>query len=537
MNLQIQDNVIHIASSLGSTAQRKMSRQISTWLSAPDPSINYRMAREKRHRDTGCWLLDSPIFQDWKNRAHTFLWLHGKAGSGKTILSSTAIRHLVEVKESSSVVLYFYFDFQIREKQTLGSFLSSAVNQIFDRSSESFEIAEKVFKANNEGRSKPSVRELKEALRQMLGTFTSVYMVLDALDECEEKESLLEHLEDILEWNQEGVHIFATSRPHPDIEDSLNPIVTGKISLEENVVSSDIVRFVRDRLQNDAKLSKWSEDIRNEIENALTDGANGMFRWVVCQLDAIRGCMKPKILRQTLQSLPKTLDETYYRMVKNIPEEHVEDARRILACLICSFVPLDIAEVADTAAIVVEGPPHYDTESRLLEPRDVLRICAGLVSTVHSFRKYRLFDNNPVAIEELRIAHFSVKEYLVSSHAISAQRPVIALEERLAHETLVELCLACLYRCEKEDFFEEAHEPRTILEIAPFAPYAASFWARHLKSARLEASSPCHKKALAMLSRPPLLRDVIRMTSYLPAEDAWPWENPRRVFNTGMSFL
>lgn len=37
------------------------------------------------------------------------------------------------------------------------------------------------------------------------------------------------------------------------------------------------------------------------------------FRWVFCQLDKLRRCLSPRI-RQALDELPETLDETYERI-------------------------------------------------------------------------------------------------------------------------------------------------------------------------------------------------------------------------------
>jgi len=117
-------------------------------------------------------------------------------------------------------------------------------------------------------------------------------------------------------------------------------VATAKISIKASDVDGDILSYIRHHLQHDTKLSKWSQDTRKEIETALLKGANGMFRWVVRQLDAVRGCMKLSLLRKTLKSLPKTLDETNARILSRIPEEYVEDVRRILCCLICFSIPL-----------------------------------------------------------------------------------------------------------------------------------------------------------------------------------------------------
>ncbi|KAL9629705.1 MAG: hypothetical protein Q9164_006760 [Protoblastenia rupestris] len=67
---------------------------------------------------------------------------------------------------------------------------------------EVFRIAERLFKAHGNGWMKPIKRELEEVLKQMIGKAGSVYLVFDALDECEEMDSLLEGLGDLRSWNQ-----------------------------------------------------------------------------------------------------------------------------------------------------------------------------------------------------------------------------------------------------------------------------------------------------------------------------------------------
>jgi hypothetical protein len=78
---------------------------------SPDPSINYNVAREKRQKNTGQWLLDSPAYRDWKTRPSSRLWLHGKPGCGKTIMSSTVVKDVQTIYQHTprAAVLFFYF--------------------------------------------------------------------------------------------------------------------------------------------------------------------------------------------------------------------------------------------------------------------------------------------------------------------------------------------------------------------------------------------------------------------------------------------
>ena len=58
-------------------------------------------------------------------------------------------------------------------------------------------------------------------------------------------------------------------------------------------------------------------------------GADGIhrFRWAACQLDALAQCVTRGKVRRALQDLPKTLDETYARILRAIDEgQNAEEA-------------------------------------------------------------------------------------------------------------------------------------------------------------------------------------------------------------------
>ena len=47
------------------------------WLSPPDPSVNYYIARDTHHKGTTKWFIESSTFKDWK-KSGSLLWIHGK---------------------------------------------------------------------------------------------------------------------------------------------------------------------------------------------------------------------------------------------------------------------------------------------------------------------------------------------------------------------------------------------------------------------------------------------------------------------------
>ena len=248
------------------------------------------------------------------------------------------------------------------------------------------------------------------------------------------------------------------------------------------------------------------------------------FRWVVCQLDVIRECKKIRLLRKALKTLPKTLDETYERALSNIPDDYVEDVRRVLQCLICGFEPLDIQEIAEIVAVDTTKP-YYHPEDRYSTPRELLSVCSGLVSTTTSMRGNRI----SAIIEELRLAHFSVKEFLVSDRVSLGPASRYKLDEVLCHAAMADLCISYLLQYEDDlshrqsmrtDINLEVQESRDkqlktetirhfndlkLCEKSPFAPYAAMFWSMHLRAAKLNDTTHLYTKCMKLVANPALL--------------------------------
>ena len=82
--------------------------------------------------------------------------------------------------------------------------------------------------------------------------------------------------------------------------------------------------------------------------------------------------------------MPKTLNETYDRILSNIQEEYSQDAFRVLQWLAFSAHRMTLAEVAEVICIDFNGGPHIDHDLHLKNPHDILVICSSLV-TISTF--------------------------------------------------------------------------------------------------------------------------------------------------------
>ena len=200
----------------------------------------------------------------------------------------------------------------------------------------------------------------------------------------------------------------------------------------------------------------------------------------------LRHCI-PASIRKTLDQLPKSLDDTYLRVLRQIPQANQAHAHRMLQCLVVAVRPLKVAELAELLAFEFDGAqggiPKYCPALRLDDQTQaVLSTCSSLVTIVNERRPDR---------QVVQFSHFSVKEFLVSNRLAPSLGDISQYNIRLrsAHITLTEACLGLLLH--SDDSITE----KTV-ECSPLAGYAARHWVEH---AQFEDVASCVKDGMETL--------------------------------------
>ena len=177
-----------------------------------------------------------------------------------------------------------------------------------------------------------------------------------------------------------------------------------------------------------------------------------------------------------LKELPRTLDETYERILRDINKANWDHAHRLLQCLTVAVRPLRIAELAEVLAVDF-GTASRGKRSKLNtdwrwedEQEAVLSTCSSLISVV-----------DEKGIQVVQFSHFSVKEFLMSSRIAGSSADVSGFHILLepAHTVLAKACLGVLVRLGElvdEDSVEDNVEGKS-----PLARYAAQHWADHAR--------------------------------------------------------
>ncbi|KAF7972855.1 hypothetical protein HWV62_16888 [Athelia sp. TMB] len=449
-------------------------RQIHTWMKALDTSPSYNAARKKHQTGTGSWFLNGSEFSAWKEGPASVLWLRGGPGCGKTILSSSVIENVVEfceLKPTARGYAYFFFDGTKAQSESLSyeSLLRSIITQLSNRCGANIpDVLVDLYNKCDEGQRQPLESQLENTLSQILDIFESTYIIIDALDECAEKADFSRWIQSVTTGMLRKLHLMLTSRPEADIERGLASLRNLKtVSVGDQSMMGDIRAYLDARLRA-AEMSKWNEGEKQMIKTGLSADSDVMFRWVTLQVDAIKKCKNKRELKAQLNSLPKGLDATYTQIFEQ--SECPDYLERLLQWLAFSRRPLTVAELAEVLAVDINtgDVPFYDPDLQCKIPAIIWSICNGFVTE---------FEGT------VKLAHFSVKEYLIAriKHKAEAQ---FSTSEQFSHSVIAQDCLAQLLHFDGPSIVDwrdpGAISIRQINSLFPLAQYAAMNWACHL---------------------------------------------------------
>ena len=216
----------------------------------------------------------------------------------------------------------------------------------------------------------------------------------------------------------------------------------------------------------------------------------------------LRHCLAPSLRRQ-LNELPKSLDETYERVLKEIESTNQgQHARRLLRCLFVARRPLRVQDLAEVLAFdldVGEGKtPRIHPEWRWGDQEQaVLSACSSLVSVVDG-------DNSRV----VQFSHFSVKEYLTSDRLATASGEVLTYHilPGPAHLILAHACLGVLLG--SDHLKSQNEESRSLGGVTdrdkniPLIEYAAEHWVSHAQFGNVSSHLNVAMETLFDLNKP-----------------------------------
>lgn len=196
-----------------------------------------------------------------------------------TVYSSTIVEDLIRHTRPtpSTALAYFYFDFNDGGRLSFTALIQSLVTQLAIQCKDMPDSILAIYKQHQESTKLMDEGTLVKILRELSFGFKKVYIVIDALNESRSVEQVLQLVQDVREWDHPELHLAVTSRQLPEIEATLNSLVTNKVCLQTSGMKSDIEIYIDGKFATDKRLAKWPADIRAQIKKALLEPECGVY--------------------------------------------------------------------------------------------------------------------------------------------------------------------------------------------------------------------------------------------------------------------
>lgn len=277
---------------------------VMDWLSK-EPHHAYHQAQIKKVlAGTGQWLLRDSAYLDWqRSSSSSLLWLHGSMGSGKSCLTSvihSMLLCMTDANQSAIVVNqllqrhsvgidprpHYYYCMRDPLQKTRADhtyILGSIARQMCCTDAHGVLLPaaiEMYTRCNEQASAMPTSEESVDLIIRMTEARPVTYIVLDALDECDQETrgELLLALQKIVDRASALVKVFVSSRDDADIvaHFSIRPHIRVEIAKTQDDIQLFIEKRVDESAQRAILRGKATINLILEIKEALKAGAGGM---------------------------------------------------------------------------------------------------------------------------------------------------------------------------------------------------------------------------------------------------------------------
>ena len=444
------------------------------------------------------WFLQHSRYRKWlETITSAWLWVTADPGCGKSVLS----RHLVDsymtratASDEEDIVCYFFFKDDADSNRSATNALASIIHQIFVQDSSLLQHALPLYRANG-----TRLGQIFEPLWKIFHSVVTespnrkITILLDALDECEEKTRnlLVPKFAELFSSPERCLlKLLITSRPSTAIGDQIwhgkiDPTsiqLTGENEAEMEAISVEIDLVVREKIKQFHGFRRFRgiDDSAHEALSArLLTVENRTYLWIALIFPELEKCagFSEKKLLAVIQHLPKTVHDAYEGILSRSTD--LNRARRLLSIVLGARRPLTLDEM-NIALAIDDG--SRSTDQLDLEPSSsfstTLRDLCGLFVSIRDSKIY--------------LIHQTAKDFLLRFEErnvdLSPSLWYSSLESETCEHIMWSTCVTYLNFLDFEvNPFRPAGLPwgilrevtKQYLERHAFLQYAVDFWSSY----------------------------------------------------------
>jgi hypothetical protein len=255
---------------------REERQTILEWLTTVDYAPQQSDFINRREAGTGQWLIDSDEYQTWVQTPKKTLFCRGMPGAGKTILTAITINDLAMRfrREADIGIAYLYCNFRRQDEQKADSLLANLLKQLSQERATLPDSVMALYEKHKIKRTRPLFDEISKTLQSVTTMFSRVFIIIDALDECQMTDGCRTRLltEIFLAQAKSSANIFATSRFLPEVTERFEE----SISLEIRASEEDVRRYLSGCMYRLPAFVGRSLDLQEEIKTGIVLLVKGM---------------------------------------------------------------------------------------------------------------------------------------------------------------------------------------------------------------------------------------------------------------------
>ena len=166
-------------------------------------------------------------------------------------------------------IAYLYCNFRRQDEQKADDLLESLLKQLSQEQSPLPDTLKNLYNRHKAKRTRPSFEEISRALHVVTAMYSRVFIIVDALDECQSRSKFLSEIFNL--QAKSGANLFATSRFISEVTERFN----GYPSREILASDEDVRRYLDGHMSPRAFLKKNSE-LQDEIKTKIVEATKGM---------------------------------------------------------------------------------------------------------------------------------------------------------------------------------------------------------------------------------------------------------------------